>query len=51
MQDNHNPQGLLMFILMLVGNIVFFVYISFFHEGIANGGISQTTPSGQIQKK
>jgi hypothetical protein len=51
MQDNHNPQGLMMFLLMLVGNILFFIYISFIHEGIPNSGISQTVPKAQLEKK
>lgn len=52
MQENHNSQGMLMFLLMMAGNILFFVYISFFHEGIANSGLSATVPpSAQIQSK
>ena len=51
MQDNHNPQGLMMFLLMLVGNILFFIYISFIHEGIPNAGISQTVPKAQMMEK
>ncbi len=52
MQENHNSQGMLMFLLMMAGNILFFVYISFFHEGIADSGLSRTVPpSAQIQTK
>jgi hypothetical protein len=52
MQENHNPQGMLIFLLMMAGNILFFVYISYFHEGIATSGLSRTVPpSAQIQNK
>ncbi len=34
MSDNHNPQGYWTFLAILVFNLLFFVYISFFHPGV-----------------
>ena len=36
MSDNHNPQGYWTFLVILMFNLLFFVYISFFHSGVAS---------------
>ncbi|MBK8394384.1 MAG: hypothetical protein IPL26_03950 [Leptospiraceae bacterium] len=43
MTDNHNPSGYWTFLLILALNLVFFVYISFFHPGVE--GVDKPSPT------
>ena len=48
-KDLYNHKGLVTFVLAFIGNVLFFVYISFIHPGVVpNPGI---TPSTFEQKK
>lgn len=48
MTDNHNPQGYWTFLVILVFNILFFVYISFIHPGVI--GVDTTKPTAKQEQ-
>ncbi|MBK6605817.1 MAG: hypothetical protein KBF99_14475 [Leptospiraceae bacterium] len=48
MSDNHNPQGYWTFLVILVLNLLFFVYISFIHPGVV--GVDKPNASVKQEK-
>jgi hypothetical protein len=52
MNDHHNQSGFITFLAVLAFNLVFFAYVSFFHDGVKGiDTIGKQTPAEVIPVK
>ncbi len=49
MNDDYNKPGMTTFLAVLVFNLVFFVYLSFIHEGVNDSEINKPTETSKVK--
>ncbi|MCB1142922.1 MAG: hypothetical protein H7A24_15470 [Leptospiraceae bacterium] len=49
MDDKHNKAGMITLMVVLTFNVLFFVYISFIHEGVNDANINKPAVKGEVK--
>ncbi len=48
MNDDYNKPGMATFLVVLAFNVLFFVYISFIHEGVKDSDINKPAQTSKV---